>query len=263
MKNRPYLLITSGLLMIISILTGFGGDDLKTSNGAPPGYTNSPADGKNCSHCMGGTATPVTNWITSDVPSSGYIPGTTYNITVTATGSGRKGFEVSPQDLIGNLIGTLFAGTGSKLIDTMKYVTHSSAVTTNPAVWNFQWKAPDPGIGDITFYGCIAVTKTVTKTTTMTISQSTVGISPHEPLNLILYPNPCKDRINVRYSLKASSPVEINLLSFDGRFLKRLLKENLPAGENSHQFIMDQPAGLYLLQVRTSEKTKISRIIKG
>ena len=181
---------------------------------------------------------------------------------MTAPGTGKKGFEVSPQDIAGNLVGTLTAGTGNKLVGTNKYVTHSSAVTTNPAIWHFQWKAPNPGVGDVTFYGSVAVTKTATKTTTMTVPQSTVGISSQDLVNLKIYPNPCKEIINTSYSLKGTSTVEINLLSSDGKLLKTLAKEVSTPGEHSRQFGLDQPAGLYLIQIRTNAGTIISRIIK-
>ena len=263
MKKYPYLFSSFGLIIIVVLLTAFGGGELKYSSGAPPGYTNSPADVYNCTHCMGGSAVPVIGWITSDVPVSGYIAGTTYTITVTATGSGKKGFEVSPQDSAGNLIGTLIAGTGNKLVGTGKYVTHSSTLNSNPATWHFQWKAPDPGVGDVIFYGSVAVTQNATKTTTLTVSQSTVGISSLELTNVKLYPNPCIDKVNLSFSLNTATPVTIDLLSLDGKVIKTLVSENSTTGDHSYQFGLDQPAGLYLLQIRTSGGTKMLHLVKG
>ena len=110
MKKLHYIFLPVLLILFVLLMTGFGGNSLKNSSGAPAGNTNSPADGQNCSHCMGGTAVPVTGWITSDVPSTGYLPGNTYTITVTATGTGNKGFQVSPQDVAGNLMPGLSIG---------------------------------------------------------------------------------------------------------------------------------------------------------
>jgi hypothetical protein len=211
---------------------------------------------------MGGSATAVTGWITSDIPAYGYTPGVTYTITVTSPGVGKKGFEVSPQDLAGNLIGTLTAGTGNKLVGVNKYVTHSAAITTDPGVWHFQWTAPDPGVGDVTFYGSMVVTKPATKTTTLTVSQSTVGMPSKGITNLTIYPNPCKALINVGYSLKTASPVEIELFSADGKFTRTLLKENLASGSQSHQFSLDVPSGSYLIKIITEEGSTVSRVIK-
>jgi len=59
MKKHVYFFILAGMLLFVVLLAGFG-EDLGNSTGAPPGNTNSPGDGQNCTHCMGGTATAVT-----------------------------------------------------------------------------------------------------------------------------------------------------------------------------------------------------------
>jgi hypothetical protein len=210
---------------------------------------------------MGGTATPVTGWITSDVPATGYLPGNTYTITATGPGSGKKGFEISPQDLAGNLIGTLTAGSGNKLVGNNKYVTHSAAVTTNPAAWTFQWTAPAGGAGDVTFYGSFAVTKTVTKTTTLTISQSTVGIPAKTAVEWSCYPNPAHDKVLVRFIAAGSEKINLDLMSLHGTTLQNLLTATLPAGEHLLDLSIRQPAGMYLLRLTRENDQQFRRII--
>jgi hypothetical protein len=261
MKTHLSLLVTAGLILFVFLLAGFGGDDLKHSSGADPGYTNSPGDGKNCTHCMGGTALPVTDWITSDVPGTGYIPGNTYTITVTATGTGNKGFEVSPQDLTGNLIGTLTAGIGNQLVGSGKYVTHTHASSANPKTWTFQWTAPSAGAGDVTFYGSVAVGKLNTKTTTMTVSQSTVGISENAQPGFILFPNPAHQQINVSFSLETPSKIRLDLLSVNGERIINLVEESFPAGHISRTFTINQPAGFYFLRMNSGENTQLGKVI--
>ena len=73
---------------------------------APAGYTGSPSDGHNCTSCHGGTATTATGILSSNIPMAGYTPGASYTITVTLTGPGAKGFEVSPQNASGTLLGS-------------------------------------------------------------------------------------------------------------------------------------------------------------
>ena len=127
------------ILAVAFLLTAFGGiENSDRPNGSPGGYTGSPGDGSNCSiACHGGSTSPVTGWVTSNVPADGYTPGATYTITVTATGSGNKGFECSPQSLSGSLIGTVTPGSGNKLCNNNKAITHSSAVGGSSATWNF------------------------------------------------------------------------------------------------------------------------------
>ena len=116
MKKLLLLVLPSVLLVAATIFSAFGPHDAMNPNGSPAGYTNSPGDGMNCSHCMPGSVATVSGWITSNVPASGYVPGTSYTITATATGSGNKGYQISPQTTAGGLIGTLTAGSGSKLV---------------------------------------------------------------------------------------------------------------------------------------------------
>jgi hypothetical protein len=247
---------------IVILLAAFGDGSLKHSSGADPGYTNSPADGQNCTHCMGGTAVAVTGWITSDIPVTGYVPGETYNITVTATGAGKKGFEVSPQAVSGNLLGTLVAGTGTKLIGSNnQYVTHSSAPSTNPKSWTFQWVAPPSGTGEVTFYGSIAVTKTATKTTTMSVTQSTVGITKKEKGGFSIYPNPAHRQFSVSFALDCPADIHFELLAVNGSLLSTLSAESLPAGTFTRTFTLDQPAGLYYVRMNYGGRDHLSKII--
>lgn len=174
MIKRTLILLIPFTLVAVMMLTSFGGgDDSDYPGGSPAGYTGSPGDGHDCMACHGGTTTFVSGWITSNVPADGYIPGETYNITVTVSGTGSKGFEVSPQNIAGDLLGTLAAGSGSELTGNGKYVTQSSASNSNPKVWVFQWTAPTAGTGEVVFYGAFTINKPVTKTSTLTVNENT------------------------------------------------------------------------------------------
>lgn len=173
MNEKKYLVLLAAVAAVI-FLTGYSGQNLKYPGGSPAGYTGSPFDGKDCSisGCHGGSATTATGWITSNIPAGGYTPGSTYNITVTVTGSGNHGFEVSPQSPSGTLLGTLISGTGSKLTGSGKYVTQSYSQSGNPQSWVFQWIAPVAGTGDVTFYGAFCVKKNTTKLSTLVVGES-------------------------------------------------------------------------------------------
>lgn len=170
MKKIIYSLLA---VMVITIsISGFN-TAISNPDGAPAGRTGSPGDGGatcQASGCHSGSPTTVANIITSNVPVTGYVPGTTYTITVTVTGTGKKGFQVSPQTPTGALVGSLTAGTGNKIVST-KYVTHTSAKNTSSAVWTFQWKAPVAGTGAVTFYGAFAITTGTTRKSTMVVQE--------------------------------------------------------------------------------------------
>ena len=152
MKIKNLHLILLSLAVVL-----FSSYSILSGNGAPSGRTGSPGDGSNCSSCHSQAAGTTPGLITSNIPASGYVPGQTYQITATntLTGSGKYGFEVSPQNASGTQLGTLAAGTGSKLVGGTKYVTHSSS-NTSTNTWTFGWTAPAAGTGTVTFYGAFA-----------------------------------------------------------------------------------------------------------
>ncbi|MEI8047376.1 MAG: T9SS type A sorting domain-containing protein [Bacteroidota bacterium] len=149
-KHLPWILSIGAIVL-------FSGYGMMYPTGAPEAKTGSPGDGANCTECHGGTATTTNGLITSNIPGTGYVPGTTYQITATnpLTGTGKMGFEVSPQNVAGTQLGTLISGAGSQLVGGTKYVTHTNANATT-STWTFGWVAPAAGTGAVTFYGAFA-----------------------------------------------------------------------------------------------------------
>ena len=181
MKKRNLLLVSTavGWFLLSSFSVLFPG-------GAPVAVTGSTGDGASCAstNCHRGAVNTASGWITSNIPVGGYIPGQTYQITATnsVTGSGNYGFEVSPQNTVGALLGTLTAGTNSKLVGTGKYVTQSTS-STSVRVWTFPWRAPVAGTGNVTFYGAFA-RNTTDPTTLSNLSlaeQTSTGIIEPTP----------------------------------------------------------------------------------
>ncbi len=258
MKKTTYFLIPAIAMMFVMLMASFSGNDNDSSGGAPGGYTNSPADGQNCSHCMGGTATAVDGWLTSDVPATGYVPGQTYTIQVVATGSGRKGFQASPQTLAGNLVGTVTPGTGNKLVDA-KYITHSSAVSTD-ATWLFQWQAPSAGAGDVTFYASRAVGKLNTNYTTLTIQQSTVGINETVVADFRVFPNPARNSTTMTLLLGKASVVSVELFNLQGSRIVTLMDGFLSAGAHSLPLNFEAPAGIYILKMNAGGSVRTVKL---
>ena len=250
-------------VITLFFIYGFGGD-AKWPGGSPGGYTGSPGDGKNCTQCHGGNASTELGWITSDIPPEGYIPGETYMITVTVSGSGDKGFEVSPQDKSGNLLGTLIAGTGTHLVSGNKAVTQNSASSANPKVWQFEWTAPEAGTGDVTFYGAFTVNKPVTKLSTYIAHENEavqIDESPHHELSV--FPNPATDKIHISIMSAGDGNCWIDLISMSGQVIKLLENASIGAGLNEYGILLPSSIkeGIYVLNYRDKTGSSTQKLI--
>ena len=157
-------LISTLSIFTIIVMMMFSLRTQSSPDGAPSGVANDPSSGSaNCTNCHSGTATiPATSVanITTNIPSAGYTPGTTYTVTATVNYAGRTrfGFEVSPQNASGTKLGTLInTGNQTKLVGSGKYVTQTQAGNsgTGTKSWTFNWTAPAAGTGTVTFYGAL------------------------------------------------------------------------------------------------------------
>ena len=149
MKKHIFIL---GSIIAIAILF-YPQSTIGKLTGSPGGKTGSPMDNSDCTSChnVAGTTVSTTD-ITSNIPSTGYIPGNTYTIT---TSSWADGFEITCEENTGNTkTGTFFNTnpTANQLVNNGNAITHTAAVNSS-GTWSFDWEAPSIGTGDITFYG--------------------------------------------------------------------------------------------------------------
>lgn len=135
--------------------------NLVGSSSAPPqGFSGGPGDTGNCTTCHAGSAITVNGGISTDIPSAGYTPGETYNITVGAglssPGSSKYGFSFTAQNASGTALGSLTGGgnvaTGSN------YVGHNGPLSASSPSWSFTWTAPSAGSGAVGFYTAVNAT---------------------------------------------------------------------------------------------------------
>jgi hypothetical protein len=250
------------ILIFLLLIYGFGGQS-KWPGGSPGGYTGSPGDGRDCTQCHGGSASQVLGWISANIPEEGYIPGETYNITIHVSGTGDKGFEVSPQDLQGNLLGSLQAGTNTHLVNENKAVTQNSSTSANPAQWQFQWTAPPAGTGEVTFYGAFTVNKPVTKLCKLVVQENTgLAIREQSTLNCSVYPNPASDKVHISFQTNDKGLMGIDLVSIDGK--KTCLLSPVSIDKGDHLVIChlpdNLPAGIYFLNVFCDSENSFVKI---
>ena len=244
--------------------------------GAPVGKTGSPGDASNCTACHAGTAVAGGS-IASDVPVTGYIPGTTYSITATITSSGisRFGFEVSPQNSTGVQKGILIVtnATETKLVGTTaKYITHKSAGTSGVGskTWTFNWTAPVAGSGDVTMYGAFIAANSNNANTgdqvflsNLLIQESlSSGIEGLDDLSaIVLYPNPATSRLFIKTLTSSENIQQIWITDITGKLIKNIKYENF--SEDAGIDIAGLPGGLYVLNIVSKNGTYNKKFIKN
>ncbi|HEX5701912.1 MAG TPA: CHRD domain-containing protein [Pyrinomonadaceae bacterium] len=136
------------------------------SAGPPPGYARAPGEEPEaCAECHLSSGDPGAGQISITVPPT-YVPGQTYQVTVTHTNPDtsrlRWGFQLtaldSSDDKAGELQNTsvltqvITGGPGGN----RQYIEHSSSGTfinqQGGASWTFNWVAPATDVGVVTFY---------------------------------------------------------------------------------------------------------------
>ena len=130
------------------------------ASGSPGGKTGSPTDGASCTGChYAGVGTGAT--ITTNIPSSGYVPNQVYTVTANINQSGinKFGFEITAEEAnfgsakTGNFLVT--NSNETKFVNNNDAITHKAGGTSgsNSKSWSMDWEAPNTGTGAVTFYG--------------------------------------------------------------------------------------------------------------
>ncbi|MEW6467909.1 MAG: choice-of-anchor V domain-containing protein [Bacteroidota bacterium] len=212
LKKITLSLISLSVFAGLCIYDASGRLSISNVSGAPTGRTGSPGDGNNtCGGCHTGTAvTTASGLITSNIPLSGYLPGQTYTITASITGSGtRYGFQATAEKSGGTKVGTLIA-TNTTETQTqgvpVRWITHKTAGTTGTGgkTWTFNWTAPALGTGAVTFYAAFnrannngtSAGDVIVKSTLTVQEDPSAGFAEYDEKNAVrIFPNPAADHL--------------------------------------------------------------------
>jgi hypothetical protein len=260
------ILLLSSTITALSIALFSSLNTTNASSSLPPNATaGAPADagGATCTNCHAGTATQTTGVISSDIPGSGYIGGTTYNFTVSMSGAAAYGFEMTPQTATSNVgLGTWIAGTGTGV--SGKYIKQSAKKTGASATWTFQWTAPATAT-TVTFYGAFNYANNnggtggdVIRTSSVTYVANTTGINETiSYLPVSIFPNPTTDNIH----LASSEAFDKGMIySIDGKLAKMITEQELAFKTIS---VSELSNGLYYLHISSDNgKVYTSKFVK-
>ena len=131
-------------ILIISML-------FANSGGPGQGYAHNAPNYNNCTSCHSGSVNSGDGEVVFTGLPNSYIPGETYSIGVTVTGSNDRGYGFQAIAQAGNNVaGELSLNSNSSSLEVNgDFIQHSSRTTSGE--WIFEWLAPDSDVGEITF----------------------------------------------------------------------------------------------------------------
>ena len=142
---KTYMNATLINLVLISI-------SLSNSIGPSANVANNAPSYNNCTQCHSGSANTSGGAVSIDgLPSSGYVPGESYSLTVKVSGAHSRGYGFQMASQVGNdNAGSFSLGLSSQNSELNgNRVQHSSRTVSGE--WIVDWLAPSSDVGDITF----------------------------------------------------------------------------------------------------------------
>jgi hypothetical protein len=256
------------------------------SDNGKAGYTGSTGESK-CNNCHnsytlntgGGSITMaspnMTNWQ--------YIPGQAYTINLTVARSANALFGMGLEALTSaNLNAGTFAMTTSSTqikTKTISGVVRNNVVHTlnggassGAKTFTFNWTAPATSVGNITFYftGVAAngdgnETSDYVYSGSQVITPVTTGIEPFSFAGSVsVFPNPCKDQLNLSFDLEKTEFINASLFTPEGKLVSSLLNHSVRSGLSTTSFSLKEKSiqsGLYFLKIEGSDKNSITKKI--
>ncbi len=231
-------------------------------SGPPAGYTGSPGDANNCTAChRSANSYNTTVSLSHNIPASGYVPGTTYQLTLTATSNSNKlGFQMTAESNNNQRQGSFSSSDSyTQTIGNNQYIEHTSQGTTQSS-WNFNWTAPSQNVGTITFYVAVNATNGNGQLTGDTPVMASFSVSANTAIGtsvipgIKLYPNPVENLLFIDY-ISGRSLDMIRIFDITGKMIYRIENparridfSGLDAGKYIIEIKADSKEGTYLIE---------------
>jgi hypothetical protein len=213
-----------------------------------------------------------------------YNAGQVYPVSVTVSRTGLDLFGLGFEALrsTGANAGTLaitnpaetqikVASVGGNLRNNVVHQQNGGA-SVGSHTFSFNWTAPTTNVGDVTFYAAGNASNNngsasgdFIYTTSQVVSFATgLGNEPSTANPVKVYPNPFQDKIQMVFSLSEPGLVQINLYSFQGKFLKQIVSELFATGEQQVTLSMrdEVRSGIYLLELSADGTKSTRKIVK-
>jgi len=229
-------------------------------------YSGSPGDsGITCTSChFAGADHSAVPQIATDIPPSGYVPGTSYQITVSATSTSVKhGFQITAENSSNTKVGEFVANTVVQVANSNHLATHTNDSNMQNA-WTFEWIAPASNEGAITFYAVVNATNNngldsgdQIVTVNETVSHTNLSIAEKKEITFSVFPNPTKDFVTIKATNSLLLNTEVTILNSIGQTVKKM---NL--NQSNKIDVSDLDKGVYFIQIKSGDKLGSSKFVK-
>lgn len=243
---------------------------MSNRGGSPGGRSGSTTDnGATCSTnggCHNSSSAPASqDMISTNVPSNGYAPGSSYDITINISDEGTSvwGFEMMAEDKNGLPVGAFSNNSQVNSLNSGLRATHkfASSSSSDAQTWIANWTAPASGTGSVTFYVSAMVANGNGNNRgdrvfidTISITENTsANIAELENFQINLYPNPATQKIVITGYENTSSNIKV-INSMGETVMSGLFKNALNISELA--------SGTYYLKIIENNRVFIKRFSK-
>lgn len=265
MKKNLHLIILTAAIGVLCI-SGVAG--VMYPDGSPGAKTGSPMDGATCAQCHNSNVKEA-SWISSNIPDTGWKPGETYTLTLTATPESANliGFEVtaeSDNQKVGTFV--LTDTDRTRFTNQNHAVTHSHNGTTptdGKNSWQVDWIAPDTEMASVTFYAAFNAANGDATTQGDQIYAGSISYDMDQSTDVALtndaalkvYPNPATSAVFIQ---APHDLVSAKLFGLNGEMITSAT--NISSGKASIETSKIN-RGIYLIKAQTSEGEFTKRIL--
>ncbi|MDA9317051.1 T9SS type A sorting domain-containing protein [Polaribacter sp.] len=236
---------------------------MSNSGGKSGAFSGSPGDGgTSCTSCHSGGNFGASVSITHNIPDTGYLLNTNYDVTVTASSSASEhGFQMTAEKVSDDSkIGTLIAGSTSSLTNGNANITHTNASNSS---WSFQWKSPSTDEGRVTFFAAsVAANGNGTTSGDQVVTGnsgqiSSLSIAEAKWLDFEMYPNPAATELNIQLSSGTNEAI----VEFYDTMGRLSLSKKIDTSDPQIN-VSNLSRGVYLLKVLSEDKVGTQKFIK-
>jgi hypothetical protein len=271
------------IILFVILLLCMAGQQLMSNSTGAIRATGSQHPG-GCVMCHAGVpanSDPVGS-VTINIPgaSESYVPGKTYEITVTTTYNtfNKFGYACDVVDNIGQVAGVLSAAGNDEmqLLEQDSYITHTLKGTAgfdHQKTWKFNWTAPDAARGAITIYvGSVAADDNKglggdrVYTASHMLRPQAVTTAAQEIIvarSLDIFPVPATSYIDLNFELNKKEDVQVKMYDLNGREVEHVLFNTTGKGMNTVRLLFshEYEPGIYVASIRAGESAIIRKLI--